>query len=81
MLALERAERGSRRRLSIEPLLERLEADSVAAAARRLDVDRTRLYQWRRAGLTVARADVLAIAAGFHPGEVWPEWWQLATTG
>jgi hypothetical protein len=31
-------------------------------------------YRLRRSGLTVEQADELAVAAGFHPAEVWPNW-------
>lgn len=49
-----------------------------AMLARMLDVDPTYISRWRRAGLTWATADEVAIRLGLHPGEVWPEWWSLS---
>lgn len=34
------------------------------------------VYKWMRSGLTVKAADQVAVRLGYHPGEIWPEWWQ-----
>lgn len=34
------------------------------------------IARWRREGLPPFAADRMACALGFHPGLVWPEWWQ-----
>jgi lambda repressor-like predicted transcriptional regulator len=50
--------------------------DADMACVFRLSVDA--LQQVRsRATLGLDAADRLAIAAGYHPAEVWPQWWEL----
>jgi hypothetical protein len=44
--------------------------DTLAAL---LGTQRRNLYRWRANGLTEQRAEILAIAAGVLPYEVWPE--------
>ena len=46
---------------------------SVEKAAT-LGIQYRQLHRLRRSGLTVAQADALAVAAGFHPAEVWRDW-------
>jgi hypothetical protein len=53
-------------------------AESMNALARMLDVDRQRIYRWRRDGLTATEADHMAVCLGLHPGDIWPQWWDLA---
>lgn len=38
---------------------------------------RTRVYRWRRNGLTVREADELATLLGQHPSAIWPEWYEV----
>lgn len=47
-------------------------------ASRSLDVVRVQLYRWRRYGLTVDQADDLAASLGYHPSEIWPDWYLYA---
>lgn len=76
----------STRELELNPLLTMLLPAggcgvriSVAEAARQLRVDRSQLYLWRDRGLTLHTADRLAVAAGYHPGEVWGDaWWEAS---
>ena len=51
--------------------------DDLAA---RLNMTTSALKKMRytRPMLTVLMADRLAIAAGYHPAEVWPHWWEEA---
>lgn len=49
--------------------------DSDLAAV--LGVSDWSLRQYRRRDLSLDVADRLAIAAGWHPAEVWPDWWAL----
>jgi hypothetical protein len=42
-----------------------------------LGVQPRQLYRWRDRGLTWDQADTLAIHAGYHPAEIWSEWWSL----
>jgi len=62
------------RRFPLSPIEAALRAASVSELARRLDVDRTMVYRWRRSGLTWRRADDLACRADRHPSELWAEW-------
>lgn len=57
----------------IDPLL-RAMGGPVTTCAALLDVDQSQIYVWKREGLRWVVADELAIRAGFHPSEIWPEW-------
>jgi hypothetical protein len=48
---------------------------SATSLSRLLGIDTAQLHRWRRHGLTDDQADQLAVRAGFHPAEVWGEWW------
>lgn len=39
-------------------------------------VDRRTVHRWRHEGLTLEVADDVAVRLGFHPSEVWPDWWR-----
>lgn len=62
------------RRFPMAPLLERLGPASVAAKAERLGVSRERVYDHLRRGVNEWVADELACRVGFHPAQVWPDW-------
>lgn len=47
---------------------------SEHAAADALDVRGSTEVEYRRRGVTERVADRLAVAAGFHPSVVWPDW-------
>lgn len=32
---------------------------------------------YRERGLSAVKADILAIRVGQHPGNIWPEWWEV----
>lgn len=61
-------------RLSFENLDRLLRPASTIEAAERLGVSRRSLSRWRSDGISVPVADQVAIRAGYHPCEVWPEW-------
>lgn len=65
----------SQMRYSLQPLTRecgtRELGDRVGLSHQIIDI-------WARRGITWERADVLAIALGRHPGEVWPQWWDEA---
>ena len=42
-----------------------------------LGIQYRQLCRLRHTGLTADQADDLAVAAGYHPSEVWPEWWRM----
>jgi lambda repressor-like predicted transcriptional regulator len=62
-------------RLPLEPLVTR--HGGVSALARALGRDRSQVGKWRRRGVSLDRADAIAVALGLHPVEVWPEWYTV----
>lgn len=41
-------------------------------------MSRPRILRWRKNGLDVRAADEVAVALGYHPGQIWPEqWWSV----
>jgi transposase-like protein len=61
----------------LEPLASHHE--NMSTLARALGVDRAQLGRWRRTGVTPSTADRLAVRLGFHPAELWPQWFDLPT--
>lgn len=49
----------------------------VYALAEVLDRGPTWVYKVRRNGLTWRQADRAACQIGLHPGNLWPEWWDI----
>jgi hypothetical protein len=62
-------------RLPIEPLDAILKARGTSW--HQVGVSGGSVNNWRRNGLPILVADFVACRLGHHPGEVWPEWWQL----
>lgn len=62
-------------RLPLRPLLGAARADSVSDLARRIGVPIRRAQDWSTNGIPLYRADDLAARLGYHPAELWPEWW------
>jgi plasmid maintenance system antidote protein VapI len=60
------------RRYPIEPLAEAMRC-SINALGQQLHISGSYLNDLRHRGLSHRTADRLAVAAGFHPYEVWPE--------
>ncbi len=58
----------------VRPLLDAAGVASCAEFGRLVGVDPARLQHNAARGLTDLLADRLAVAAGLHPGSVWPEW-------
>lgn len=50
----------------------------VALLADRIGVTRRTVNRWARSGLDPWRADEVAVAAGWHPWEVWGDAWHHA---
>lgn len=61
-------------RLPLQPLMEAVEAGSVAELVPRMRVSAPTVYRWFRRGIPWGDADGAAVAVGFHPASVWPEW-------
>lgn len=59
----------------LEPLLQAMGTDRpLWARAGDLGLQERQVHRLRRRGLTDEEADRLAVAAGFHPAEVWSGW-------
>ena len=69
------------KRYPLEPLARLVGASSYTSLARELGVSGSMLSVYRTKGLTDAAADRLAVRAGWHPAEVWPEWFDDALLG
>lgn len=52
---------------------------STKALARRLGIDRRQIYRWRKAGLTITRAEWLADRLGRHPAELWDNYYEVCS--
>lgn len=68
---------GCSTRFSLEPLIDRY--GGVSALARALGVHRANATRWRRDGITMNTADRIAVRLGWHPVEIWPEWYAVTT--
>jgi lambda repressor-like predicted transcriptional regulator len=80
-------ERNFHRRFPMDPLLAAcgvrfvagpLASDSWASVAEMLRVPRSTALKWADRGMTSEQADRAACAAGFHPADIWPEWFDQA---
>lgn len=61
------------RRLSLRSLMNHLGITEVTKLAETIGMSRKSCYRYFASGLTVFVADKLAVAAGVHPLEVWPD--------
>ncbi len=67
------------RRLLVDEMAgHQLVGGSVRAQAAAVGVNPRQIHRWRQQGVSWAPADLLAVRAGFHPGDVWDDWWQRA---
>lgn len=46
----------------------------VSDIARLVKIDRTSLQRWKRDGLTLDQAELVAVRCGFVPENLWPAW-------
>lgn len=46
----------------------------------RLHVDRQTVYRWRKDGLSIYQADMVAVRLGLHPILIWPEWLDISSS-
>ena len=61
-------------RFPIARLEARLGDAHAADVAAVLRVSARTVFRYRKHGLNDRQADRAAIAAGYHPAEIWPEW-------
>lgn len=55
-------------------LLDKLGNPTVGPGSRTLGISGAAFNRYRERGLDADQADRLAVSAGFHPTEVWPDW-------
>jgi hypothetical protein len=67
-------------KLPVEPLLEFHDGMNILSIARALHCTNSDIYRWKREGITIWRADQIAVdKLGVHPAVVWGEmWWEAA---
>ena len=53
------------------------ETRGLTLLAARLGVSRSWALKYQREGLSEDQADRYAQRIGYHPGNVWPEWWDI----
>ena len=65
------------RNLPVGPLL-RVTGGNQSDLARRIGVDLRVVHRWRKTGrLLMFDADRAAAVLGYHPSELWSEWWDV----
>jgi hypothetical protein len=70
---------GAGRTLPSAPVLERLGDTDDETSARQLGVSSRTIVRWRGGQrMRITTADRAAVALGYHPAQLWPEWWDLA---
>lgn len=62
-------------RFQLADLVALVEQRSARELAELLDISPRTVHRYRRTGLSAMQADRIAVSAGFHPAEVWPDWW------
>jgi hypothetical protein len=62
-------------RFPMASLESRLGCTTAAELARMLCVCPRTVHRYRSHGLNPTQADRVAVAVGYHPAEVWPDWW------
>lgn len=64
----------------LAPLFAAACTTAPSAVARRAGINASHdtIRRWLATGLTTSMADRMAVGLGCHPGDIWPEWWDLA---
>lgn len=65
-------------RFALAPLQQAAGRPSHSDLAEMVGEKRATVAQWAQRGLNERQADRAAIAVGFHPAEVWADWWEVA---
>jgi len=58
----------------VQPLLDKIEADSDLQRSAILGCDPTVLARWRKTGMRIEMAEQWAERLGFFPFEIWPDY-------
>lgn len=61
-------------RYPLEPLAARSGLPRHQLAIR-INASNLSMHRYERDGLTIWQADRFAVRLGFHPANVWPDWW------
>lgn len=75
-IGLGTADAGRPRPFDLAALLDVAKVSQVEAALA-FRVHRRQVSRWCAYGLTTDQADDAAVALGFHPSEVWPQWHEV----
>lgn len=67
-------------RFPLNALETRLGGPCAAEVARVLRVSPRTVFRYRKYGLNDRQADHAAVSAGYHPAEIWPDWYAFAAT-
>lgn len=67
------------RRFPVDALRRALASESVTELARTCGVTQRSIHRYIHDGVPEAMTDAMAVRAGFHPAEVWPEWIEQAS--
>lgn len=61
--------------IDIQPLVDRFHGNQ-SELARHLHIHHSRINKALRTGITIHTADKWAIRLGYHPTEIWADWYQ-----
>ena len=64
-------------RLPLQPLIDATGVENATMAAERWGCFHSQVWLAKREGLTVWMADRWACHSGIHPGEIWPNWFEI----
>lgn len=70
------------RRYPAEAIFDKYHYLNTNELAQKFDVGPDTIIRWRTPGIMFSewQADELAITAGVHPCEIWPEWFEIPLT-
>ncbi len=63
-------------RWPLEPLMEAAGHPAAGTLAARAGVTARTVWRWHHRGLTDTQADRTAVALGYHPANIWPDWYR-----
>lgn len=73
-----RGRRGAPRIYPAQPLIDAAREPNDLALMRQLGISGYTLADAKAEGLTEVQADTWAVRLGWHPSNIWPEWWEHA---
>lgn len=67
-------------RFDLQPLAALLGATCDSEIAHATDTCRRTVQRWKHDGMSADQADRAAIRAGYHPANIWPDWYSPSPT-